>query len=240
MHPGARGSGDDRAIHYAVLASLGLHGAVLFAFPGLRAPTEHAPAPAPIIARLVEPVRAPQAAPQPSEPAPRAEKPRLAPAKPLPAPKRAPIAREAPIAKPLEPPVAESPAPAASDPAPEAPAAPLARIEAQPAPNVPSSEAAEADLLAKYRLEIIALARRLKRYPPVAIDNNWQGTAQVRVSFGADGRRSSITVVKSSGHDVLDKQAVDLITKAFVPVPQALRGRDFALEIPVRYSLEEG
>jgi hypothetical protein len=30
-----------------------------------------------------------------------------------------------------------------------------------------------------------------------------------------------------------------MVTKAFVPVPTALRGREFTLEIPVIYSLEE-
>jgi protein TonB len=122
---------------------------------------------------------------------------------------------------------------------PEAAPAPLARAEPQPAPSLTGAEVVEPDSLAKYRLEIISLARRLKRYPPVAIDNNWQGTAQVRVSF-AEGKRYSVTVVKSSGYEVLDRQALDLITKAFVPVPPALRGKDFAFEIPVRYSLDEG
>jgi protein TonB len=244
MHAAARGSGDNRAIHYAVLASLGLHGALLFAFPPLRNTVEHAAPPSPIVARLVEPAPAPQATPAPprEEAAPRPEKPRVPVAKPRPAREPRPLARQEPKRETQTeeaPAAAPTTAPAAAEAAPEAPPAPLARVEAQPAPSLPSAEVVETDSLARYRLETISLARRLKRYPPVAIDNNWQGTAQVRVSF-AEGKRSSVTVVKSSGHEVLDRQAVDLITKAFVPVPAALRGKDFAFEIPVRYSLDEG
>jgi protein TonB len=71
------------------------------------------------------------------------------------------------------------------------------------------------------------------------MDNNWEGRADVRVSFGADGRRSSIGVVRSSGHEVLDRQAIDTVTKAFVPVPPALRGKEFAFEIPVIFNLKD-
>jgi TonB family protein len=73
----------------------------------------------------------------------------------------------------------------------------------------------------------------------MAMDNNWEGRTDVRIVFGADGKRLSITIARSSGHETLDRQALDTVSKAFVPVPAALRGKEFALEIPVIYSLKD-
>jgi len=141
---------------------------------------------------------------------------------------------------PLAPLESAAPAEPAPPAAPTAPAA--ATAEAQPSGPVASvAPSADPDpgSLARFRLEIISIAGRFKRYPRVAIDNNWEGTAEVRLTFAADGRRSSIVIVKSSGHEVLDKQALDTISKAFVPVPPALRGKEFSLEIPVIYNLKD-
>ena len=103
----------------------------------------------------------------------------------------------------------------------------------------PAAPSADPGTLATFRMEIIAAARRYKRYPRVATDNNWEGRVDVRITFNAEGRRVSVAVAKSSGHEVLDKQAVDTVTKAFVPVPPALRGREFTVDIPVIYNLKD-
>jgi len=62
----------------------------------------------------------------------------------------------------------------------------------------------------------------------------------VRVVVGADGGPAAVTVKRSSGHDVLDRQAVDTIRKALAatPVPPALRNREIAVEIPLVYELK--
>jgi TonB family protein len=57
--------------------------------------------------------------------------------------------------------------------------------------------------------------------------------------FDASGKRASIAIVRSSGHDILDQQALDTLTRAFVPVPPALRGREFAVEIPVIFDVQD-
>src|SRR2546423_1468828 len=224
----------NRALYYAILFSLAVHGLVLFGLPGLRDAAKRAALiPAPIVAHLVEP--APPAAPEPVQTPPQSPQPPIA--KPRPAPK--PLAkpeRSVPLA-PLESAAPAEPAPPA---APTAPAA--ATAEAQPSGPVASvAPSADPDpgSLARFRLEIISIPGRFKRYPRVAIDNNWEGTAEVRLTFTADGRRSSIVIVKSSGHEVLDQQALDTISKAFVPVPPALRGKEFSLEIPVIYNLKD-
>jgi protein TonB len=237
---------DNRAFHYAVLASVALHGLMLFSFSMQDASRRAAATPAPIVARLVQPPPAP-AAPKPEPPAPApAEKPKPPPAKAAPVTKTAPKAPSpapvAPVAPPPPAPVAAEPAPAAPPPqaAPSAPAAPPAAAPAAPAaPAARPGADVDADSVGRFRMQVIEAAGRFKRYPRAAMDNNWEGRADVRVSFGADGRRSSIVVVRSSGHEVLDRQALDTVTKAFVPVPPALRGKEFAFEIPVIFNLKD-
>ncbi len=258
MHPH---EASNRIFGIAVLVSIVAHAALLAAFPGFKESGKSTVFPGPITARLVEP----RAAPAPAPPAPRPEaapkpkaeeapppapvvKPAPAPvAKPAPAPvaKRSPEAKAAPQAAPAPSVPAPSAAPAkpVAEPAPTAPAAPaavpgpVARVDPQPA--APALSAQDADSIGKFRQLIMEQARRFKRYPRVAMDNNWEGKVDVRIVFSAEGRRASISVARSSGHEVLDKQALDMITKAFVPVPPALRGREFALDIPVIFNLKE-
>lgn len=228
---------ENRAFHYAVLASIALHGLLLFSFSMQDASRRAATTPGPIVARL--------APPPPSVPVP-VEKPPAPAVKPAPPSKPPPVAKAASKApSPVPTPAAPAP-PAAAEPAP-APPAPQSAPSAPSAPAVPQTAApaarpgadVDADSLGRFRLQVIEAAGRFKRYPRAAMDNNWEGRVDVRVSFGADGRRASIVVVRSSGHEVLDKQAVDTVTKAFVPVPPALRGKEFAFDIPVLFNLKD-
>jgi TonB family protein len=92
--------------------------------------------------------------------------------------------------------------------------------------------------VAKYRLEIISAARQFRRYPPLARENGWQGRAEVRVSFDSV-RQPALIISKSSGHAVLDRQAVETLSKALAPLPPLLLGRSFELDFPVVFSLED-
>jgi protein TonB len=129
------------------------------------------------------------------------------------------------------------PAPAAP-PAPSAPA-PAARVDPQPTP--PAQSAPDTGSLDDYRVELMRVATRYKRYPRAALDNNWEGRVVVRMVVGANGMIASISVASSTGHEVLDKQALEMIQKAKggVLIPPALRGKEFTLEIPVIYNLKD-
>jgi protein TonB len=230
--------GESRVFRYAVLASIVLHGLMLFGFSMKDASRRAAAAPAPIVARLVEPQAAP-AKPEPVAP-PRVEVPPPPAVKPIPSPKPPPVAKAAPTA-PAQP-AAPAPAPPAAEPAPAPPSAapaPAAAAAQSAAPAARPGADVDADSLGRFRMQVIEAAIKFKRYPRAALDNNWEGRADVRVTFGADGRRASIVIVRSSGHEILDKQAIDTVTKAFVPVPPALRGKEFAFEIPVIFNLKD-
>ncbi|MDX1375944.1 MAG: energy transducer TonB [Burkholderiales bacterium] len=96
-------------------------------------------------------------------------------------------------------------------------------------------------MLAHYRLQLIGAARRYKRYPRAAMDNQWEGAAEVAMVIGANGRIREMTIASSSGHEVLDRQAIDMFRKAkpLVPIPAALRGREFRVTLKAIYSLRE-
>jgi protein TonB len=231
---------DNRVLHYAVLVSIILHGVALLAAPMLRDASRRVEVwPGPIAARLVQPPPAPApaaATPEPAKPEPPAIKPA---AKPAPSPKPPPAAKAPPTVppQPAPPPsqaaIEPAPAPSSAAPAPSA----VAEMSATPAAR-PGAEA-DVDSIARFRMLIIQEALKYKRYPRAAQENNWVGRVDVRVTFGSDGRRVSIVVVRSSGHEILDQQALDTITNVSVPVPPALRGKEFALEIPVIYNLED-
>jgi periplasmic protein TonB len=233
---------DNRGFYYAMAVSVVLHALVLLAFPDLIATARRAASiPPQIIARLMEPepappvpVPAPPLQPQPPAPpekkkAPVAKKPAPIISTPQPAPAPSPPAVAEPVAAP-------PPAVAAVEPEPVAPA-PSPSVQPQPAPATQSSESVSRD---QYRLQLIDEARRHKRYPPLARENNWQGDVRVGVAIAPNGR-PTVTLRGSSGYEVLDRQALEMFAQAArsVPVPPALRGKDFSLELRAVYGLED-
>jgi TonB family protein len=230
---------DNRPFHYAVAASVTLHAAVLFAFPDLVDDARRAASiPPQIIARLMEPEPAVVEKPLPPPAAERKaekkveKKPTPRPAKPVPQVQSDPLPQPVPAPAP--------PAPETHAAIPEAP--PVAAIEAQPASPAQAPAAAPAETVSRdqYRVQLIDEARRHKRYPPLARENNWQGDVRVAVAVGANGR-ASVTLKGSSGYEVLDRQALEMFAQAAraVPVPPALRGTEFSLEVRAVYGLED-
>jgi protein TonB len=225
----------NRVFGYALLASVVLHVFLLaFQWPQLGDALKHpVEVLAPIVARLMEPPPAPPA-PTPQLPAPPVEAPVAA--APIPKPKPTPR-RQAPEAKPDPAPPREPER--SAEPAP-APAPPVAAAKPQPAPAGPAVPDTAA-LIAQYRAALLAEARRHKRYPLVALDNGWEGEVVVRMAIAADGSVAALNVRSSSGHAALDRQALEMFRKARaeVPVPDALRGRQFSLELRAVYNLKD-
>lgn len=118
------------------------------------------------------------------------------------------------------------------------------------APSVPAASSANTltdgsasgeavDGLRGYRLALASQARRFKRYPAQAMASGWTGTADVRVEVRADGRPRASQVVKSSGHESLDRAAIAMIDAGALRarVPDSLRGKAFAVVLPVVFDL---
>jgi periplasmic protein TonB len=218
-----------RALLACVAASIALHAGALVAFPELRGRA----APAPIIlTATLSPVAPREAAPDARE-EPRPKPPRAAPPVPRPA-----VARPAPAP-------AEAPDPAPEAGKPEAPvvppvaeAAPVARALSE-APT-PPAQAWDPATLQQYRTGLIAFARQFKRYPAQAMERGWEGRVEIRITVRPTGTIDSARVKTPSGYQILDDQALDMVKRALArtPLPPALLGREFSVDIPVIFELQ--
>jgi protein TonB len=216
----------------AVAASLVLHLAVLFILPVLQEAQRARPAPLPLTARLAKP--------KPPEPAlPKVEPPAQPVGRPRPEPVARAVPQPAPVPAPPERVLSVEPAKQAAEPALIVPVTPVA-----PPPVAPQAQAAsgpDPGTVARFRLELMDLARRYKKYPRIAQDNNWEGRVELRIAIGEDGAIASLSVKKGAGRAVLDDEAQAMIRTASskATIPPGLRGKAFAIEIPVDFFLKD-
>jgi len=138
--------------------------------------------------------------------------------------------------------VTESPVSSSVPAAVESTAVAAAPVQAQaPAPlvakaaPVPSATKADSAWLAE------SLGRRIKeltRYPSSARLNGSEGKVVLRVILRADGHLSDVTVHRSSGHEVLDRAAMETVRLACpIHMKQALSAAEVAVYVPIVYSL---
>jgi protein TonB len=214
----------------AVLVSLLIHGVALGWLPGLSGRTE-APELHPVQVRFAPPP--PERPPVAVSPAPTFVPPaQTARRAPEPVPQR-----EVPI---LVRPMAESGAEAPvirREAAP--PAAPVETPRASQPAVVPRAASVDAGVLAAYGRELAGAVATRQRYPRVALMRQWQGTAVLQLELAADGRLLGVRVISSSGHDTLDRQALDMVREA-VPLPslpEALAGRPLTVDVPVVFRI---
>lgn len=251
---------ESRALLASVAASLVLHLALLVLFPEVRFSVSNAAGSRMLIARLAPRVEAPEPVALPKK-APAEENRRSEPRRerdkaetqPKQTPRESALAAPAPGTLPVQEAQARLPAPASEDsgaraqPATATLAAPQVRETPAPSETLrqPASRpapAADAQTLDQYRLALIGVARHYKRYPARAVENGWQGKVEVRLVIGANGSTQKASIKTSSGYEILDKEALDMIRKAkpLAPIPQSLRGREFTVDIPVIFDLQTG
>jgi periplasmic protein TonB len=237
-HCGREGFADgaaSRPLLVALAASVALHAALVAGLPDLWAYSTH-PAAAPLNARIAPGGRV-VTVPEPSPVG-------ISSADPLPdrggtPPERPAPSRRSAVAAPTPTPVPPAPPKQAMlEPSPVAEPV-LAPGTPTLAPR-PGADALEAGSLAQYRIALIGAAKRLKHYPAPAIDRGVEGRVDVRLVIGADGAPAAVVVARSSGHEVLDRQAVETMRRATAdtPIPPALRNREIVVEIPLLYELK--
>ncbi len=160
----------------------------------------------------------------------------------------APTVAHEPVVSQAEPQPIESSPVVAQQPAPEAapvesPAPPqqVARAPvSQPQAvgrTAPTTAATKADYswLAQ---ELLARLERSKRYPYAARMNRWEGKVIVRAIVRDDGAVVSLQIAESSGHAVLDNDAMELIRQVSpIKLKHPLGKEQVALLVPVGYSL---
>ena len=145
-------------------------------------------------------------------------------------------------ARPVQTPVPSAPAPLApSSHAEPAPAAPPAAGPATQEAQVETPKTAAADFKANARWMAESLRRRvaeLQRYPASARLNGQEGKVVLLAVIRSDGHLAEVTVQKSSGHQVLDTAAMDLVKLACpLHMKHAINTPEITVRVPVAYTL---
>ncbi|NOT13827.1 MAG: energy transducer TonB [Methylococcaceae bacterium] len=76
------------------------------------------------------------------------------------------------------------------------------------------------------------------KYPIIARSRGWQGKVLLRVSVSAEGLSESVTVHRSSGHDVLDESAITAVEKwRFIPAKRGNTAVACTVIVPIIFTL---
>ena len=203
----------------------------------------HAPAPvdAPQIvmhAALIAPEPLPMTAPEPPK-----EQPRIEPEPPKPLKQPKPQRKE--TALPVLAAASDAPAAATVAPQPPAPPEPVA-IDAAPArPSPPSAAPESAPAAAPVippRFDAAYLQNPAPTYPPMAKRQNQTGRVVLRVTVSAEGLPTNVIVLTSSGYELLDQAALDVVRNRWKFVPakrgdQAVAGQ---ADVPLSFRIGPG
>jgi protein TonB len=153
----------------------------------------------------------------------------------------------APTLKPVKPSPKPAPpkvAPRVADPTP-APATPAVEDEAAPAATVrtaPPSDAPPAPPVEKVTPPSASagyLHNPAPSYPAQAEEEGWEGRVLLKVHVMANGRPDSVSVQKSSGYEVLDHAAVNIVKSSwhFVPAKRGDTPIDGWVTVPIAFNL---
>jgi protein TonB len=107
--------------------------------------------------------------------------------------------------------------------------------------RVKTVESISQDGLREYRLNLSREARRYKRYPALARQRGLEGVVVIVVSTSAGFSVPQVNLSRSSGQEVLDQQAMEMLSLAVraANMPDSLQGKDFAIDLPIYFSLDE-
>jgi protein TonB len=80
---------------------------------------------------------------------------------------------------------------------------------------------------------------KYKQYPKLAQMRGWQGIVIVELEMSPSGAVLSMTIKKSSGYEILDAEAMQMIQRA-IPLPappESLKSKNFTVLVPVSFQL---
>lgn len=122
-------------------------------------------------------------------------------------------------------------------PAPAAPAAPAPAPTPAPAAAVPAPHAVPVP--ANWTTRLFAHLGRYKRYPAEAQQRRQEGTPQVRIVIDRSGRVRSVRLERSSGHPLLDAEALAMVERAqpLPPLPDDVTAPTLEIVVPLRFNL---
>jgi protein TonB len=96
-------------------------------------------------------------------------------------------------------------------------------------------------LLGRYAQQLSRLLASHQEYPRLAAQRGWEGEVRLRLKVARQGNLLSVQVDRSSGHDILDQHALQLVDLAngLPPLPDGLEGNEIQVIVPVNYRLKK-
>ena len=87
----------------------------------------------------------------------------------------------------------------------------------------------------EWRGEVNALLKDNFSYPRSAVVRGVEGVATVGIAISSDGRITNVTLVRSSGSDILDREALRIARKVgrLPSPPKGIR----SIEVPIKWAL---
>ncbi len=226
---------------WAIIGSLLLHGLLALVIPDMRLDEVKTPD-----ILEVELVKKPEPPPPVVPPEPVQPQPKVIQPKPLPKPIAKPV--PTPVVEKIEPVVEPTlaPPPDVIAVAPKAEVTPPVHtvptpVPVKPEPTPPTVNQADIDdARGRYGNALWNAISKHKKYPKIAQMRGWEGEATVELLLDGNGKIKSKKIVQSSGYEALDKQALEMVEKAqpFPTPPEALRGNNFTITVPVPFKLE--
>lgn len=136
-------------------------------------------------------------------------------------------------------PVPDKTPPADATTAPPSTEAPPAPTQAAPAPGSSSAHAAHDPVT--WQGALLAQLEKFKRYPSEAMADHQEGVPTVTFSMDRKGHVLSVTLAQSSGHALLDQEALALPSRAQpLPIPpDSVAGDPIKLTVPVEFYLHQ-
>jgi TonB family protein len=90
---------------------------------------------------------------------------------------------------------------------------------------------------AAYKYNAAALVAKAVRYPNAACADKLEGSVHVQFTASSDGRITSRRIRTSSGHAILDQEALQTIdrVKAVPPFPRGVKDRQLSFNVPMNF-----
>lgn len=116
----------------------------------------------------------------------------------------------------------------------------LATTPASSASSDSVEHASNAEAWDNYGQSLFDLVGKNKNYPQIAIRRHLEGEVKIKVTFIA-GKLAEIVIAATSGHKVLDDEALSMVRKSIdqLPVKGSLANKNFTVTIPVEFALTD-
>ena len=109
------------------------------------------------------------------------------------------------------------------------------------APTPPSPAIDQQTLLNRYAQQLSRTLARQQGYPRLAALRGWEGEVRLRLHIARKGNLLAIDVDRSSGYDILDQHALQLVDASgpLPALPDELGSNEIQITVPVSYKLRK-